>query len=72
LFGGMRIALLDGGQDAGDIAHAVQDNRLAEDRQTIERSPCDDLMNRAPKCASKSRVLNHHPAARVGGRDVLL
>jgi hypothetical protein len=27
LFGGVRIALFDGGQDAGDIGHAIKHNR---------------------------------------------
>jgi hypothetical protein len=39
LFGGVRVALLDGRQDAGDFAHGVQDNRLQADRQRIDAGP---------------------------------
>jgi hypothetical protein len=35
LIGNIRIALFDGRQDAGHIAHEVKDNHAREDRQTI-------------------------------------
>ena len=35
LLGGVRVALLDGGQDARDVAHEVKHNRRREDRPAL-------------------------------------
>src|SRR5262249_3402969 len=74
LCGGVRVALLDGGQDRGDVAHAVEDNRPeggGQERTSDDRVCALRSARRGRASRSAQRAEGRHADVRVeshGGR----